>query len=232
MSVHCIGGVNLETTSSRKQINAEKIDIGGIKRSYILSKRCFDLIASVAGLILLSWLFLVIGILIKLDDPTGKIFYSQTRLGKNGREFQMWKFRTMVNGADKMVDKLLRYNDVQGAMFKIKNDPRVTRVGRVLRKYSLDELPQLFNVLIGDMSLVGPRPPLPREVVNYTDYDLQRLAVIPGCTGLWQISGRNELGFSEMVALDIHYINSASFFGDLKILLKTVMVVIHPTGAY
>ncbi|WP_309215824.1 sugar transferase [Lacticaseibacillus rhamnosus] len=222
----------METTSGNKQVNVEKIDLGGLKRSYTLSKRCFDFLASLVGLFLLSWLFLIIGILIKIDDPHGRVFYSQIRLGKNGRKFQMWKFRTMVNGADKMVDKLLQYNDVQGAMFKIKNDPRVTRVGRILRKYSLDELPQLYNVLIGDMSLVGPRPPLPREVVNYTNYDLQRLAVIPGCTGLWQISGRNELGFSEMVALDIQYINSASFFGDLKILLKTVMVVVHPTGAY
>ena len=138
----------------------------------------------------------------------------------------------MVVGADKLVDKLLKKNDVEGAMFKIKNDPRITRVGRVLRKYSLDELPQLYNVLRGDMSLVGPRPPLPREVVKYTSYDRQRLSVVPGVTGLWQISGRNDLGFAEMVSLDIHYINNASFFEDLKILLKTVIVVVHPTGAY
>ena len=138
----------------------------------------------------------------------------------------------MVVGADKLVDKLLKKNDVEGAMFKIKNDPRITRVGRVLRKYSLDELPQLYNVLRGDMSLVGPRPALPREVVKYTSYDRQRLSVVPGVTGLWQISGRNDLGFAEMVALDIHYINNASFFEDLKILLKTVIVVVHPTGAY
>ena len=138
----------------------------------------------------------------------------------------------MVVGADKLVDKLLKKNDVEGAMFKIKNDPRITRVGRVLRKYSLDELPQLYNVLRGDMSLVGPRPPLPREVVKYTSYDRQRLSVVPGVTGLWQVSGRNDLGFAEMVALDIHYINNPSFFEDLKILLKTVIVVVHPTGAY
>jgi lipopolysaccharide/colanic/teichoic acid biosynthesis glycosyltransferase len=117
-------------------------------------------------------------------------------------------------------------------MFKIKDDPRITRVGRVIRKYSLDELPQLYNVLRGDMSLVGPRPPLPREVVKYTDYDRQRLTVVPGVTGLWQISGRNDLGFAEMVALDIHYINNACISEDLKILFKTVLVVIHPTGAY
>lgn len=138
----------------------------------------------------------------------------------------------MVANADKMVDDLLQKNEVIGAMFKIKDDPRITRVGRVLRKYSLDELPQLYNVLKGDMSLVGPRPPLPREVVNYTDYDRQRLTVIPGCTGLWQISGRSDLGFSEMVALDIRYINHASFSQDIKILLKTVMVVVNPKGAY
>lgn len=138
----------------------------------------------------------------------------------------------MVADADKMVDKLLKKNDVEGAMFKIKDDPRITRVGRVLRKHSLDELPQLYNVLRGDMSLVGPRPPLPREVVKYTDYDRQRLAVIPGCTGLWQVSGRSNLSFSEMVTLDIQYINNASFSQDILILLKTFSVFIHPTGAY
>lgn len=176
--------------------------------------------------------FLILAILIKLDDPRGKVFYSQTRLGKDGRHFQMWKFRSMVTGADKMVDKLLEKNDVDGAMFKIKRDPRVTRIGRVIRKYSLDELPQFYNVLRGDMSLVGPRPPLPREVAKYTEYDRQRLTVVPGVTGLWQISGRNELSFDEMVALDIQYINHASVLEDLKILLKTIFVVVHPTGAY
>lgn len=117
-------------------------------------------------------------------------------------------------------------------MFKIKHDPRITRVGRVIRKYSLDELPQLYNVLRGDMSLVGPRPLLPREVVKYTDYDRQRLAVVPGVTGLWQVSGRNELSFDEMVRLDIQYINNACVTEDLRILFKTVLVVVHPTGAY
>ena len=119
------------------------------------SKRCFDIFASFVGIVLLSWFFLLIALLIKLDDPHGKVFYSQTRLGKNGQDFQMWKFRSMVTNADKMVDKLLEQNEVTGAMFKIKDDPRITRVGRVLRKYSLDELPQLYNVLWGDMSLVG-----------------------------------------------------------------------------
>lgn len=222
----------METASGHRGEQDEQVNLDGLTVTYIFTKRCFGFTASLLGLILLSGVFLVIAILIKVDDPHGKVFYSQTRLGKAGRTFQMWKFRSMVVGADKLVDKLLKKNDVEGAMFKIKNDPRITRVGRVLRKYSLDELPQLYNVLRGDMSLVGPRPPLPREVVKYTSYDRQRLSVVPGVTGLWQISGRNDLGFAEMVALDIHYINNASFFEDLKILLKTVIVVVHPTGAY
>ncbi|MDM7530660.1 sugar transferase [Lacticaseibacillus paracasei] len=222
----------METASNHRQGQAEQVDLGALTPTYLITKRCFDFTASLIGLILLSGFFLVLAVLINLDDPHGKVFYSQTRLGKDGRHFQMWKFRSMVAGADKMVDKLLKKNDVEGAMFKIKDDPRITRVGRVIRKYSLDELPQLYNVLRGDMSLVGPRPPLPREVVKYTDYDRQRLTVVPGVTGLWQISGRNELGFAEMVALDIHYINNACISEDLKILFKTVLVVIHPTGAY
>lgn len=222
----------METASDRKQAQSEQVDLGGLTPTYLITKRCFDFSASLIGLVLLSGVFLVLALLIKLDDPHGKVFYSQTRLGKNGQRFQMWKFRSMVAGADKMVDKLLKKNDVEGAMFKIKDDPRITRVGRVIRKYSLDELPQLYNVLRGDMSLVGPRPPLPREVVKYTNYDRQRLTVIPGVTGLWQISGRNDLDFPEMVALDIHYINNACVLEDIKILLKTVLVVVRPTGAY
>ncbi|WP_446839007.1 sugar transferase [Lacticaseibacillus paracasei] len=222
----------METASDRRQAQAEQVDLGGLTPTYLITKRCFDFTASLIGLVLLSGVFLVLAILIKLDDPHGKVFYSQTRLGKDGRSFQMWKFRSMVAGADKMVDKLLKKNDVEGAMFKIKNDPRITRVGRVIRKYSLDELPQLYNVLRGDMSLVGPRTPLPREVIKYTNYDRQRLTVVPGVTGLWQISGRNDLDFPEMVALDIHYINNACVLEDIKILLKTVLVVVRPTGAY
>ncbi|WP_033571598.1 sugar transferase [Lacticaseibacillus rhamnosus] len=222
----------METTSEHRGIEDEQVDLQRLTTTYLYGKRCFDVIASGIALVLLSGVFLIISILIKLDDPHGKVFYSQTRLGKDGRRFQMWKFRSMVANADKMVDKLLKKNDVEGAMFKIKDDPRITRVGRVLRKHSLDELPQLYNVLRGDMSLVGPRPPLPREVVKYTDYDRQRLAVIPGCTGLWQVSGRSNLSFSEMVTLDIQYINNASFSQDILILLKTFSVFIHPNGAY
>ena len=144
----------------------------------------------------------------------------------------MWKFRSMVVNADQMIDQLEDQNEINGAMFKIKDDPRITKIGHTIRKYSLDELPQLWNVLIGDMSLVGPRPPLPSEVEEYTDYDKQRLLVMPGCTGLWQVTKRNEAGFDEMVWLDIVYINHSGLWEDLKLIIKTIGVVIHPNGAY
>lgn len=144
----------------------------------------------------------------------------------------MWKFRSMIVNADKMVEQLEEQNEIDGAMFKIKDDPRVTKVGHIIRKYSLDELPQLWNVLKGDMSLVGPRPPLPMEVADYTDYDKLRLIVTPGCTGLWQVTKRNDADFDKMVELDLEYINNSSLWFDFKILLKTVGVVIHPNSAY
>ena len=198
---------------------------------YHVVKRLFDIVVSACGLILLSPLFLFLVIKIRSEDG-GPAFYSQERIGKNEKPFKMWKFRSMVVDADKMLDKLEDQNEIDGAMFKIKDDPRVTRIGHVIRKYSLDELPQLWNVLIGDMSLVGPRPPLPSEVEEYTDYDKQRLTVMPGCTGLWQVTKRNEADFDEMVWLDIVYINHSGAFEDLKLIIKTVLVIIHPNGAY
>ncbi|MFT8823639.1 sugar transferase, partial [Liquorilactobacillus satsumensis] len=141
-------------------------------------------------------------------------------------------FRSMCVDAEEKLKELQKYNEVDGAMFKIKQDPRVTRIGRFIRRYSIDELPQLFNVLAGDMSLVGPRPPLPREVKEYTEYDKQRLYVIPGCTGLWQVSGRNDVGFHEMVELDLKYIRKSGFLYDLGIMLKTIKIMVFPNGAY
>lgn len=170
-------------------------------------------------------------ILIKKEDG-GPAFYSQERIGKDEKPFKMWKFRSMIVNADKMVEQLEEQNEIDGAMFKIKDDPRVTKIGHVIRKYSLDELPQLWNVLKGDMSLVGPRPPLPMEVEDYTPYDKLRLTVMPGCTGLWQVTKRNDADFDEMVELDLEYINNSSLWFDFKILLKTVGVVIHPNSAY
>jgi len=199
---------------------------------YRLSKRIFDFVASLLGLIILSPLFLIIAIAIKIEDPKGPVFYSQIRLGKKQEAFKMYKFRSMVVDADKHLKDLLDENEVDGAMFKMKKDPRVTKVGQFIRKYSVDELPQLVNVLLGNMSLVGPRPPLPREVMEYSEYDKQRLTVKPGCTGLWQISGRNDVGFSEMVELDLRYINKRNAIFDLYVLFKTVLVFIKPNGAY
>ncbi|MGI3100863.1 sugar transferase [Companilactobacillus alimentarius] len=196
------------------------------------SKRIFDFVASLFGLIILSPLFLIVAIAIKIEDPKGPVFYSQVRLGKKQSPFKMYKFRSMIVDADKHLKELLSENEVDGAMFKMKEDPRVTRVGQFIRKYSIDELPQLVNVLLGNMSLVGPRPPLPREVAEYTEYDKQRLAVKPGCTGLWQVSGRNDVGFHEMVELDLKYINIRGPLFDLYVLFKTVLVFIKPNGAY
>ena len=165
-------------------------------------------------------------------EDGGPAFCSQERIGKNEKPFKMWKFRSMVVNADQMIDQLEDQNEINGAMFKIKDDPRITKIGHTIRKYSLDELPQLWNVLIGDMSLVGPRPPLPSEVEEYTDYDKQRLLVMPGCTGLWQVIKRNEADFDEMVWLDIVYINHSGLWEDFKLIIKTIGVVIHPNGAY
>lgn len=198
---------------------------------YHFFKRVLDIIFALIGLILLSPLFLIIIVMIKVDDH-GPAFYKQKRVGYNGKEFEMFKFRSMVVDADKKLSSILNQNDVQGAMFKMKRDPRITRVGHFLRNHSLDELPQLVNVLTGDMSLVGPRPPLPREVKDYTPYDKQRLWVKPGCTGLWQVTERNDVGFDRMVQLDIEYIQRSGLWYDFSLLVRTIKVVIFPNGAY
>lgn len=184
------------------------------------------------GLILLSPLFLTLAIAIKLDDPHGPVFYEQIRIGKLQKPFEMFKFRSMCINADKQIDKLKSQNEISGAMFKIKHDPRVTRVGHFIRRYSLDELPQLMNVVLGEMSLVGPRPPLPDEVEKYDNYDLQRLDVKPGCTGLWQVCGRSNVSFEEMVRLDLEYINRRSLLFDLYIFIRTISLFFKPNGAY
>lgn len=199
---------------------------------YRFVKRVFDFVASLLGLIILSPLFLLIAIAIKVEDPKGAVFYSQTRLGRGEVPFKMYKFRSMVSNADELLEKLLKDNEIDGAMFKMQDDPRVTKIGRFIRKYSIDELPQLLNVLQGSMSLVGPRPPLPREVEEYSDYDKQRLAVKPGCTGLWQATVRNSVGFDEMVKLDLTYISKRSVAFDVYILFKTVVIMFKPNGAY
>lgn len=199
---------------------------------YSIAKRTIDIAGAAMGLIVLSPLFLVIALLIKIEDPKGSVFFYQTRIGKNEKPFRMYKFRSMVTNAEEKLKELLDKNEISGAMFKMKDDPRITRVGKFIRKTSIDELPQLYNVLRGDMSLVGPRPPLTREVAEYSEYDKQRLAVTPGCTGLWQVSGRNELSFHEMVELDLIYINNRSIMNDLKIIFKTFKLFLGAKDAF
>lgn len=222
----------MEYFDGKSNDNAINIDYQDKRYIYRVFKRVFDFLASLFGLIILSPLFLIIAIAIKVEDPKGPVFYSQVRLGKKQSPFKMYKFRSMIVDADKRLKDLLDENEVDGAMFKMKEDPRVTKVGQFIRKYSIDELPQLVNVLLGNMSLVGPRPPLPREVAEYTEYDKQRLAVKPGCTGLWQVSGRNDVGFHEMVELDLKYINKRNVFFDLYVLFKTLAVFVKPNAAY
>lgn len=187
--------------ADKRLLDQEKIDSRIFYRTF---KKLFDKILSALALIILSPLFLIVSILIWREDH-GPIFYVQKRIGRNGKPFKMYKFRSMIVHADKRIDKLTDKNEMDGPMFKIRDDPRVTQIGRIIRKYSIDELPQLLNVLQGDMALVGPRPPLEREVKEYTKYDCQRLMVTPGCTGLWQVTERNSVGFHKMVELDIQY---------------------------
>lgn len=202
------------------------------KRQYEVMKRFIDFSGALIGIIVLSPLLFIVSVLIMIDDPKGNVLFKQIRVGKNGELFKMYKFRSMVHNAEEKLGELLKYNEVSGAMFKMKDDPRVTTIGKFIRKTSIDELPQLFNVLMGKMSLVGPRPPLESEVKQYTHYETQRLSVTPGCTGLWQCSARNSVGFKEMVELDLKYIKERGILFDFKILFKTVLVFILPNNAY
>jgi exopolysaccharide biosynthesis polyprenyl glycosylphosphotransferase len=199
--------------------------------STMFVKRFLDVVLSFAFLVALSPLLLLLAVLIKLGDG-GPVLFVQRRVGLWGREFQMYKFRSMCRDAEKRLEEVLGRNQHrEGVTFKLRNDPRITPVGRWMRKFSLDELPQFFNVVRGDMSLVGPRPPLPREVLRYSASDRRRLAVTPGLTCFWQIGGRSEIDFSGQVQLDVQYIESQSFWLDLKILLKTVPAVLSGKGA-
>ena len=194
-------------------------------------KRALDVTLAVLGLAALLPLFVCVAIAIKLDSP-GSVFYRQLRVGKDGRHFEMLKFRSMRQDAEGCITDLQQRNEVTGPMFKIRCDPRVTRVGRFLRRYSVDELPQLLNVVQSDMSLVGPRPPLLAEVEKYEEWELGRLRALPGITGLWQVSGRTEVPFHDMVRLDLHYIRNWSFALDMEILLRTIPAVLTTKGAY
>jgi len=201
------------------------------RRYYWAFKRIFDVVFSAAVLIFLSPLYLVLSALIFIDDPHGSPIYAQTRIGRKGRPFRIYKFRTMIIGAEKLRAGLQDQNEKQGPAFKIRNDPRVTRVGRFLRRTSLDELPQFWNVLKGDMTIVGPRPPLPDEVAQYNRYHRLRQLITPGLTCYWQIQeNRDRIAFDDWVAMDIQYIRDRNFLLDLKLILQTIRVVLTGQG--
>lgn len=198
---------------------------------YSVTKRLIDIVGSLCGIILLSPLFLIVAILIKIEDPKGKVFFAQERNGRYPKTFKMYKFRSMIHNAEDLLKDLMDRNEQTGPVFKINDDPRITKVGKVIRRTSIDELPQLFNVLKGDMSLVGPRPPIPHEVEQYNSYQMQRLAVKPGLTCIWQVSGRNNIGFDEWVEMDIEYIKTRNLWLDIKLIFKTVGVLFGDDNA-
>ena len=197
---------------------------------YEIIKRLIDVICSFIGVVVLSPLFIVIAIIIKATSK-GPVFFSQKRVGKNGKEFDMYKFRSMVVNAEELKEKLASQNEMSGPMFKMKDDPRVTKVGKFIRKTSIDELPQLWNVLKGDMSLVGPRPSLPKEVAQFESWMYKRLEVKPGLTCYWQVSGRNNIDFEDWMKLDIRYVEERSLFVDIKLILKTIFVLFGDKNA-
>ena len=198
---------------------------------YLFIKRSIDIICSLAGIIVLSPIFLIVAILIKIEDPKGRIIFCQERNGQHPKTFKMYKFRSMVHNAEELLKHLQEQNEQTGPAFKMTDDPRITKVGKFIRKTSLDELPQLFNVLKGDMSLVGQRPPIPREVEQYNSYQKQRLLVKPGLTCIWQVSGRNNIGFDEWVEMDLEYIKNRNLLLDIKLILKTVKVLFGDSNA-
>ena len=213
----------------------EGIDISKIlereSKLYLFIKRSIDIICSLAGIIVLSPVFLIVAVLIKIEDPKGSIFFCQERNGQHPNTFKMYKFRSMVHNAEELLKDLQHKNEQTGPAFKMADDPRITKVGKFIRKTSLDELPQLFNILKGDMSLVGPRPPIPREVREYNSYQMQRLLVKPGLTCIWQVSGRNNIGFDEWVDMDLEYIKTRNLLLDIKLILKTVKVLFGDSNA-
>lgn len=200
--------------------------------SYLFVKRLMDILISLLLIFILSPLLILVSLLVKFDGTKGKVFFQQERVGKQGELFKMYKFRSMDPNAEKRLEEIKHLNEIEGKMFKIKKDPRITKVGKIIRAYSIDELPQLINVVRGEMSLIGPRPPLTSEYKEYTVYDRRRLDITPGITGLWQVSGRNALTFSQMVELDLEYIRNVSLKNDLIIFFKTIVVVLKKENAY
>ncbi len=212
------------------QVEDERIIKKDNRIIYNLSKKIIDFSLSAVALVILSPLLLIVAILIKLESK-GPVIFSQKRVGLNGKEFKMYKFRSMVVSAEELKEKLAKQNEMSGPMFKMKDDPRVTKIGKFIRKTSIDELPQLINILKGDMSLVGPRPSLPKEVAEFEPWMLERLNVKPGLTCYWQVSGRNNIDFIEWMKLDLKYVKDRSFLLDLKLIIKTVSVLFGDKNA-
>ena len=198
---------------------------------YEVIKRVIDVVCSFVGVLVLSPLFVVIAIIIKFTSK-GPVFFSQKRVGRDGKEFKMYKFRSMVVNAEELKEKLAAQNEMSGPMFKMKDDPRVTMVGKLIRKTSIDELPQLWNVFKGDMSLVGPRPSLPKEVAQFEEWMHKRLDVKPGLTCYWQVSGRNNIDFEDWMKLDIRYVKERNLWIDIKLIFKTVFVLFGDKNAH
>jgi exopolysaccharide biosynthesis polyprenyl glycosylphosphotransferase len=224
-----LGRLDIDTVSGIPLMGMKEHAITGVN---YLVKRVIDIAISVVVLTLLAWLLLLVALLIWLEDRSVSPFFGQLRVGKDGSEFTVRKFRSMRPGADAQLAELLEYNEAEGPIFKMRDDPRRTRLGRFIRRWSIDELPQLWNVLRGEMSIVGPRPATPREVALHEDWQRQRLDALPGLTGLWQVSGRSELGFAEQVLLDIMYIENWSLGLDLRIMLRTAPAVLSGKGAF
>ena len=215
--------ININLGRDNIKVNDDKL--------YLFTKRMLDILGSLTGILLLSPIFLIVAICIKIEDPKGKILFSQVRNGLHGKEFNIYKFRSMVHNAEDLLEHLKSKNEMDGPVFKMKYDPRITKIGRIIRKTSIDELPQLFNILKGDMSLVGPRPPIPSEVNQYNDYQIQRLMGKPGLTCYWQIGGRNNIDFDEWVELDLKYLKERNIFIDLKIIMMTIPVLLGDKNA-
>lgn len=224
-----------------KFLEAEKVDEKTAERleklieksyySYWKKKRIFDVTVTLIILVFLIIPILITALVVFLDDPKGSPFYKQVRIGRHGKPFEMYKFRSMYVDAEKRKKDLMDSNEMDGPVFKMKNDPRITRVGRFIRKYSIDEIPQLFNVLIGNMSIVGPRPALPDEVEKYTDYDKLRLVVTPGITCTWQIMpDKNDIPYEKWLEMDLEYIETRTTLKDIKIILKTPFAMLRANG--
>lgn len=223
--IYSEGGLSVVNVNGSADAKADK------RRGYFFAKRIFDIVSSGFAMVVLSPVFLATAIAIKCEDRKGPVIFSQNRVGKDGREFKMYKFRSMYTDAEERLAELQEQNEADGPVFKIKDDPRITRVGRFIRKYSIDELMQLVNVFKGDMSVVGPRPALPNEVAEYDSVARRRLEVKPGLSCYWQVSGRSNIGFDEWMQLDIKYIEEMSMWTDIKIILLTIPAVLKGDGA-